>query len=116
MSSVGEAAVGLLAVEHDDDGVDACGPAFGEPAAGRDLDRLPDRVQRDAMARRQRLDGGDAGNDLVVEGLAAAAIASTLRMRAVVERGIAPGEDGADLALAQPVGDHLLEQRPAWRG
>src|SRR5476649_1310287 len=54
---------GLFAVEHHH-AVDAVGQAFHGFAAGGEQHRLADAIERDAVARGQGLDSGDAGDDL----------------------------------------------------
>ena len=64
---VGEAPERAAGVEHHDDVVGIVVQALGDAPAGRDHDRPPDAVERDAVARRERLHAADAGDDLVVE-------------------------------------------------
>ena len=67
-------------VEHHDDVAGIVVQALGQPPARRDLDRLPDAIERDAVPRGQRLHAADAGNDLVLEGSSSprARISSTI--------------------------------------
>ena len=75
-------------------------PVCGQPPARGDQHRLANIVERYAMSCRQRLDRGDAGDDVVVE-------VDALRhrvedpQRAVVQRRIAPREEGADAVGAE---------------
>ena len=73
---------------------------FGELASGGDVNRLADAVERDPVPRRQRLHAGDARDDVKIEcnGLHRRDLIDDPQ-RAVVERGIAPDQKSAVLAV-----------------
>ena len=76
--------------------------------------RLADVVERDAMSCRQRLDRGDAGDDVVVD-VDAGGDGVEDAQRAVVERRVAPRQEGADTAGFQFGFDGVGPQRPPAR-
>ena len=115
-----------VAVEHHHGA--AVEPVGRQPPAGGDQHRLADVVERDAMSGRQRLDRGDAGDDVVVD-LDALSHRIQDPQRAVVQRRVAPCQKGADAvgrefafdgvgphrrARRMPVGDGLpVARRPS---
>src|SRR5690606_4262908 len=70
-------------------------PVLTQPASGGDEHRLADVVERNAVPGGQRLDGGDAGDDVVAD-LDVFGDPVQDAQRAVVQRRVTPGEKGAD--------------------
>src|ERR1700712_3301781 len=96
-------AEGAVAVEHDDGR--ACQAVLAESAAGGDQHRFSNVVERDAVACGQRLDRGYPRDDVVVEvDLCGHDVEDA--QRAVVQRRIAPRQEGADAIVGK-----FVEQR-----
>ena len=108
-----------VGVEHHDRR--AGQPVRAQLPAGGDQHRFADLVERDAVPSRQRLDRGDAGDDVVVD-VDVGRDRVEDAQRAVVQRRVAPGQEGADAVGTQfgvdgrrpdprsrrvPVGDRL---------
>ena len=102
-----ERAVGI---EHHDEIVDAVGPAVvRQPPPGGDLHGAAHPVQRDPMARGERVDAADARDDLVLEGdRSGGQDAFDDVDRAVVQRRVAPHQQAADGVVGE-----LVAQRRA---
>ncbi|QNQ98705.1 hypothetical protein BGI51_14030 [Pseudomonas oryzihabitans] len=106
-----QAAIGFVGIEHHHQAVQVRGEALQAPAGG-DLQGLADAIERHPVARGQGLDAGDAGDHLVVE--VQPAFAPDRRQDAqgaVVQRRIAPDQEGAAFVVRQLVLDHLHHQR-----
>ena len=72
-------------------------PVVAQLPAGGDQHRLADVVERDAMSRGERLDRGDAGDDVVVD-VDVRRDGVEDPQRAVVQRRVAPRQKCADAA------------------
>ena len=90
-----EVAAGEVPVEHDDDRSEAGGPFSHEPSTGRDVHRLADLVQHDAVRRGEGLERRDARNDNRVHRPMARQTIDDADRR-VVERGVTPDEKSDD--------------------
>ncbi len=74
------------------------------------MDGLADPVQRDAVAGGEGVQAAYSGNDVPLEGdVAAGGQFLDDADGSVVERGVAPDENGADAVLLEFFGDHPLE-------
>ncbi len=91
-----------IPVEHHDDALRALRPSRREASAGGDADRPADGVQGHGVAGTEHLNARNAGNDLAGEGQSAPRRDPIQDAQgAVVEGGIAPDEEGADLPFPQ---------------
>ena len=106
-----EAAVGVLGVEHHRHAVHALRPAFSEQAAGGDFHSTTDAVERDAVARGQRLQAGDARDDVVGEITTARGDGFDDADAAVVQRRVAPDHESRRFAICHLLVNKLLEHR-----
>src|ERR1700736_3590880 len=99
----GQTRKGLRAVEQHDNAAEFARKAVGELASSGEQHTFSDPIEGDAMFRRQNLHAADPWDDLKLQREPFGAHAFEDPQRAVVDRGIAPHQDAADLVFLKLV-------------